>query len=52
MTVKKLIKELSKYPEDMVVYMLVSYDEGFGYAGGTIQYIEKEDVIYLCNDEN
>lgn len=51
MTVKELIEELSKYPEDMLVHILASYDEGFGHAGGTIQYIEKEDVVYLCNDD-
>lgn len=51
MTVKELIEELGKYPEDMIVHMLVSYDDGFGHAGGTIQYIEKEDMVYLCNDE-
>lgn len=52
MTVKELIEELSKCPEDMTVCMLVSYDNGFGHAGGTIQYIEKEDKIYLCNDDD
>ena len=52
MTVKELIKELNKYPEDMTVYMLVSYDDGLGHAGGTIQYIEKEDMVYLCNNED
>lgn len=50
MTVKELVKELSKYPEDMPVHILASYDDGFGWAGGTIQYIEKEDKVYLCND--
>lgn len=51
MTVKELIEELSKCPEDMTVYMLVSYDDGFCQAGGTIKYIEKEYMVYLCNDD-
>ena len=29
MTVKELIKELSKYPEDMPVHILASYDDGY-----------------------
>lgn len=52
MTVKELIEELSKYPENMTVYMSVYYDDGFGHAGGTIQYIDKGDMVYLCNDED
>ena len=54
MTVRELIKELQKYPEDMSVQILASYDCGYGYAGGEIQYIEKDNIEYavnLCNDE-
>ena len=54
MTVKELIEKLSEFPNDMDVKIMASYDDGFGTAGGKIQYVVKEDVdntIYLCNDE-
>ena len=52
MKVFELIEELQKYPRNAEVVMLCSYDEGFCYAGGTVQYFELNDMeLYLCNDE-
>ena len=50
MKLRELIEELNKYPNDMFVKIIASYDEGFGHAGGTIQYIEKEDNT-ICLDQ-
>ena len=53
MTVRELINELEKYPDDMDVEIYASYDAGWSCAGGKIQYIEKnlDYSISLCNDE-
>ena len=55
MTVREVINELEKYPDDMDVQIMASYDCGFAWAGGRIQYIEKDDREYavnLCNEED
>lgn len=51
MTVKELIDELKKYPEDKQIIMMCTYDGGCGLAGGSeIQIIEETDRIKLYND--
>ncbi len=49
MTIKELIEELQKYPSNMYVKILASYDCGYGYAGGYIESIEKDDIEYAIN---
>lgn len=54
MTIKELIEKLKEYPEDMSVKIYATYDEGFGLAGGAVQYIEKDGFDYavsLYNEE-
>ena len=51
MTVKELIEELNKCPENMPVHIHISYDDGFCWACGEVLHIEKDDVVYLINDE-
>lgn len=36
MTVKQLIKELSRFPQDMKVKVLAEYDAGFAWAGDDV----------------
>lgn len=53
MKVRELIEKLNEFPSDMEVNIMASYDDGFGTAGGEIQYIVREDsdnTVYLCND--
>ena len=54
MTVKELIKKLSECPEDAVVTILASYDDGYGTAGGDISDVEHETVtgsVYLIAND-
>jgi hypothetical protein len=53
-TIKELIEKLSEYPEDMFVKVSAEYDCGFGWAGGHVTYVEKDQFEYavmLGNDE-
>ena len=52
MTIRELIEELQKYPDDMVVQVYATYDYGYGLAGGPIRNIKKDDVEYAVNLEN
>ena len=53
MTVKELIAILQMYPEDCIVEILASYDDGFGTAGGKITQVSCENgVIWLENNED
>ena len=54
LTIKELIEKLSEYPEDMFVKVSAEYDCGFGWAGGHVTYVEKDQFEYavvLGNDE-
>lgn len=54
MTVKELIYELSKYPDDLQVAMICTYDCGFGTAGGSKIEVGLDadcDEVYLYNDD-
>lgn len=43
MTVNELIEVLKCHPGDYKVRVYASYDDGFGTAGGEIDYVERND---------
>lgn len=54
MTVKELICELSKYPDNLQVAVICTYDCGFGTAGGSEIEVGLDadgDEVYLYNNE-
>ena len=52
MTVRELIKEIEKFPPDMPVEIICTFDLGFGIAGGSrIEVLDRGDHVELFNDE-
>ena len=43
MTVSELIEVLKCHPGNYKVYVYADYDDGFGTAGGEVEYVERND---------
>ena len=52
MTVKELIEELRNYPEDYIVTLVASYDDGYGSTNSVLEkVIGDKDIVFLISDQ-